>query len=84
MNFVLLFHYLYDLGRTLIRFIGYGAGITAGAGMVIVTLTTRIGDNTPVNSGRIIEVLINYALLGAIIGAFIGLFYWLWNLRQDS
>ena len=84
MNFVILFHYLFDLGRTLIRFIGYGAGVTASAGMLIITVTTRIGENSPVNSERFIAVLINYALLGAIIGAVVGLIYWLWILRKES
>ena len=82
MNFVILFHYLFTLGRTLIRFIGYGAGVTAGAGLMIIAVSTRIGENSPVNNERFIEVVINYALLGAVIGAFIGLIYWLWSQRS--
>ena len=84
MNFVILFHYLFSLGRTLIRFIGYGAGIAAGAGLMIIAVSTRIGENSPVNNERFIEVVLNYALLGAVIGAFIGLIYWLWSQRQRS
>lgn len=84
MNFAILFHYLFTLGRTLVRFIGYGAAVTAGAGLMIIAVSTRIGENTPVNNGRFIEVVINYALLGAIIGAFVGLIYWLWSQHKGS
>ena len=81
MNFVILLHYLSSLGRTLVRFIGYGAGVAAGAGLMIIAISTRIGENSPVNNERFIEVVINYALLGAIIGAIVGLIYWLWRQR---
>lgn len=84
MNFLILFHYLFDLGRTLIRFVGYGAGFTAGAGLMIIAVSSRIGDNNPVDNYRFIEVVMNYALLGAVIGAFLGLIYWLWTRRKGS
>ena len=84
MNLLILFHYLFDLGRTLMRFIGYGAGLTAGAGLMIIAVSSRIGENSPVDNQRFIEVVINYALLGAVIGGFVGLIYWVWTRRQGS
>ena len=74
--------YLISLGQTIGRFAGYGAGIAAGAGLMIIMVTTRIGENTPVNNERFIEVVINYALLGALIGGLLGLAYGIWTQRQ--
>lgn len=82
MNRDTLIHYLTSLAQTLLRFITYGAGIAAGAGMVIIAITTRIGENTPVNNQRYIEVVINYAILGAAVGLVIGLVYWVWSNRK--
>jgi hypothetical protein len=83
MNFVILLHYLVDLGRRLLRFGGYGAGIMAGAGLMIIAVSTRIGENSPVNNERFLEVVINYALLGAVVGVLVGLVSWLWRQRRE-
>jgi len=70
-----LWHILVTVGQTVFRFAGYGAGITAGAGLMIIMITTRIGEDSPVNNVRLIEVVINYALTGALLGGIVGLVY---------
>jgi hypothetical protein len=82
MNRQTFLHYLYSLSQTLLRFAGYGAGFAAGAGMVIIAITTRIGENNPVNNQRFIEVVVNYAIVGALLGAIVGLIYWFWAQRR--
>ncbi len=84
MNLAILFHYLVTLGRTVLRFIGYGAGAAAGAGLMIVAITTRIGEDSPLSNVRFLEVVTSYAVLGAIIGAVVGLVYWLWSRRAGG
>lgn len=82
MNLQTFLHYLASLSQTLLRFAGYGAGIAAGAGLTIIGISTRIGENAPVNNERFIEVVINYAIVGAIIGGIVGLIYWVWMQRK--
>lgn len=84
MNLAIVLHYLLTLGRTLLRFIGYGAGAAAGAGLVIIAIATRIGEDSPLTNVRFLEVVMSYAVLGAIAGAFVGLVYWLWSGRAGG
>ncbi len=82
MNRQTFLHYLYTLSQTLLRFLTYGAGIAAGIGMVIIAISTRIGEDSPVNNARYLEVVVNYAIIGAAAGLVIGLIYWIWTIRR--
>ncbi|MDX1417946.1 MAG: hypothetical protein R3293_27340 [Candidatus Promineifilaceae bacterium] len=82
MNRYILWHYLTSIGRSFLRFAGYGAGIAAGAGLMIIMIVTRIGDDSPVNNIRFIEVVTNYAIAGALIGGVVGLIYGLLRTRE--
>lgn len=82
MSYQTLIHYLSTLLQTLLRSITYGAGIAAGIGMTIIAISTRIGEDNPVNNERYLEVIINYAIIGAAAGLVIGLVYWIWTNRK--
>ena len=82
MNRQHLLFVLIRVGQTVLRFAGYGAGIAAGAGLMIIMITTRIGEDSPVNNTRFIEVVINYAIVGALAGGIIGLVYGIIEQRR--
>lgn len=82
MNRHYLWHFLITVVLAVVRFAGYGAGIAAGAGLMIIMIATRIGEDSPVNNVRLIEVVINYAILGALLGGIVGLLYGLLSQRE--
>lgn len=64
---------LYTLGTTLFNYATKGGMIAAGGGMLLISLASAVGLLHQPTSERLLIVLGNYFLIGALIGALVGL-----------
>ncbi|MEJ2752035.1 MAG: hypothetical protein P8169_05060 [Chloroflexota bacterium] len=64
---------LVTLGTTIINYAAKGGMIAAGGGMLIISLAVTAGYLPQPTSERLLNVLGNYFLIGAVIGALVGL-----------
>ncbi|MFN2141261.1 MAG: hypothetical protein ACK2U5_12315 [Candidatus Promineifilaceae bacterium] len=64
---------LYRLGASVINHAAKGGMIAAGGGMLIISLAVTAGYLPQPTSERLLNVLGNYFLIGAVIGALVGL-----------
>jgi hypothetical protein len=64
---------LVTIGTTIANYAVKGGMIAAGGGMLIISLATTAGYLPQPTSERLLIVLGNYFLIGAVIGALVGL-----------
>ena len=64
---------LVTLGTTIINYAAKGGMIAAGGGMLIISLAVTAGYLHPPTSERLLFVLGNYFLIGALVGGLVGL-----------
>jgi hypothetical protein len=64
---------LVTLGTTIINYAAKGGMIAAGGGMLIISLAVTAGYLPQPTSERLLNVLGNYFLIGAVIGSLVGL-----------
>lgn len=64
---------LFALGTMIINYAARGGMIAAGGGMLLISLAAAAGYLPQPTSERLLIVLGNYFLVGALIGAVVGL-----------
>ena len=64
---------LVTLGTTIVNYAANGGMIAAGGGMLIISLAVTAGYLPQPTSERLLNVLGNYFLIGAVIGSLVGL-----------
>lgn len=73
---------LYTVGSTLFNYAAKGGVIAASGGMLFISLATAVGWFRQPPSERLLIVLGNYFLIGALIGGLVGLVVILRNRRE--
>jgi hypothetical protein len=75
---------LYSAGTRLLNYAVKGGMLAAGAGMLIISIAIALGRLPQPPTERMIVVLTNYFLFGAVIGGLAGLVIILRQYRQDK
>lgn len=80
-DFDLLIAFLRRLLKSIVRYALIGGAIMAGVGLVLYGLGMLFGTAVPPSLNRLLSVMGNYALFGALGGALIGMLYGLLGQR---